>query len=72
MEEDIEILEQLIEDYEMCREIVCVKDIEAIKNLINRVKELQEKNKLLQDGYDKRVLEIMDIERRVEELEEEK
>lgn len=44
---------------------------QAIENLINRVKELEEKNRLLQNGYDKRVFEIIKAEDEAENLKEE-
>ena len=51
MEEDIKVLEELIEDYHLNREIVCVKDIQAIENLIKRNKELEEENRALREDY---------------------
>ena len=77
---DIEILEDFIKYFEAeaisrkYRRNISITvgedDIEAIENLINRVKELEENNKKLQEGYDKRVSEILKLEQRIEELQE--
>ena len=48
-----------------------IEDKRAIEFVIDLYKKQKERLKLLQDAYDKRVFEIMDLESRVEELEEE-
>ena len=68
-EEDIEILEAIENDLKTIDLYKNTYDIKYAK-LLDLYNKQKENNKKLQEGYDKRVGEILKLEQRIEELEE--